>query len=398
MRARTYLIVALVAIATMAFGAAAAGAQGQTFRPGEFTVDMPMPGESSGGSGGKAPDCKPAIETVALSGGKAECALNNTITGDKANGTVANATLAGDYGTAFNNGTMTRTCDMVQKMSMEITFAAGALTGGQQPTMKMNNGEMTVSCSWKMTFPDDKSSSLSGSMDVSAKLKSQDVQSSGVTAADIDMTLKVTVTEGTGIFEGYVGSGEMDATQGISLLGGGGGAPGGEGGSIPTPPGGGSTTPPTSGGGQIPDAACQAAGLPAGCTPQQYCQANPSACQGSSPRRSGPAARQSGGDSMNLVLVKSAGSVRIISPLPTAGTKAAKVSNKTRVKIVATKGAVCTVKASTKKTVGKVTSRDSSVALSIKAKKGSLAKAKWIQASCTLGGKKFSSAKVKVKG
>lgn len=101
---------------------------------------------------------------------------------------------------------------------------------------------------------------------------------------------------------------------------------------------------------------------------------------------------------MNLTLVKSAGSVRIISPLPTAGTKAAKVSNKTKVKIVATKGAVCTVKSNTGKVVGTATSKDSSKAITIKAKKGSLAKAKSIQATCTLGGKKFSSAKVKVKG
>jgi hypothetical protein len=391
MRLRRFIAIALAALAATAVAATTAGAQGQTFKPGEFSVDMPMPGES--GAGGKQPDCTPAIETIALTGGTTKCTMTNVITANTAEGTVANATLAAEYGDAFNRGTITRTCDMTQRATMDMTFAAGAMMSGGRPTMKMS-GEMTISCAWKMTFSDDKSSSLSGTMEVSAKISDKNIGDQGVSTADIEMTLKVFVTEGTGLFEGYTGSGTMDATQGIDFLGGGAGGGGNPG----TPPPTSTPTPPTGGGGQIPDAQCQAAGLPAGCTPQQYCQANPSACQGFSPRLAAlPSTRQAEGDSMTLTLVKSAGSVRIISPLPTAGTKAAKVSNKTRVKIVATKGAVCTVKSNTGKTVGKATSKDSARVITLKAKKGSLAKAKSIQATCTLGGKKFSSAKVKVK-
>ena len=396
MRMRTLLIAGLAAIATIALGTGAATAQ--TLNTGEFAVTMPMPGETANG-GGQQPDCSPSIETVALSGGTTKCTMNRTLSGNAATGTVANATLAGQYGEAFNQGTMTRTCDLSQNMTMDVTFSAGAMTSMSPPKMKMA-GTMVMGCSFKMSFPDAAGSSLSGTMTLNATMNSSDIGGAGINGADIQMTLKVDVTEGTGVFAGYTGSGELDAAQAFSLLGG-----GGSGGSAP--PSGGGSTPPSGSGGAIPDAACQQAGLPSGCTSaqiQQFCQANPSnaLCQGApfslaAARRS--IRQSSDADTMTLKLVKTngKGAVRIISPVAGAGKNIAKVNAKTKVKIVATKGSQCTVKASTGKVVGKATSKDSARTLTIKAKKGSLTRAKWLQATCTLSGKSFSSTKVKVR-
>lgn len=404
---RSILIAALVAIATTAVGATAATAQ--TLNTGDFSVVMPMPGETSTGAG-QEPNCTPSIQTVALSGGTANCTMNRTLTGDTATGTVANATLAGQYGEAFNQGTMTRTCDLTQNMSMQATFAAGAMTSMSPPTMTMS-GTMVMGCSFKMSFPDSAGSSLSGTMTLNASMSTKDLQGGGISGADIQMTLKVDVTEGTGIFAGYTGTGELDAAQAFSLLGGAGGAPGGGGagggGSAP-PSGGGSGTPPSGDGNAQLQAFCAANGITDCSTAglNAWCAASPAnaaACQaafGRSSRSVGSARQSSTADTLTLKLVKTnaKGTVRIISPVAGTGKNIATVNAKTKVKIVATKGAQCTVKASTGKVVGKATSKDSSKTLTIKAKKGSLTKAKWLQATCTLDGGSFSSAKVRVKG
>lgn len=406
---RRITITALVAMAALAV-VGATTATAQTLVTGDFAVVMPMPGETSSGAG-QQPDCSPSLQTVALSGGTTSCTMNRTLTGDTATGTVTNATLAGQYGEAFNQGTMTRTCDLTQNMSMQATFAAGAMTSMSPPTMTMS-GTMVMGCSFKMSFPDSAGSSLSGTMTLNASMSTKDLQGGGISGADIQMTLKVDVTEGTGIFAGYTGSGELDAAQAFSLLGGAGGAGGG--GSAP-PSGGGGFTPPSGGGSGLTDAQAQAIctaiaqmGNPATCGPDMAaaaCASRPNAgtpldtaCAAAG--RRGLARQSSDADTLTLKLVKSKakGTVRIISPVAGTGKNIAKVNAKTKVKIVATKGAKCTVKASTGKVVGKATSKDSSKTLTVKAAKGSLTKAKWLQATCTLDGGSFSSAKVRVKG
>ncbi len=395
----TRLVVALVAVAVLAIGAGPAAAQ--TLNAGEFLVNMPLPG----GTQAEQPTCTPAIETIAMSGGTAKCTLNKVLTGNVANGTVSNATLAGQYGAGFSSGTMTRTCDMNQAMTMDITFVAGAILSGGQPKIA-GGGSIVMTCTWKMTFPDEKASTLEGTMEMNASMSSSDFQPTATGGADIKMDFKVYVTRGTGVFDGYTGSGSLSQEQAMALLGG--QAPSGGGGSsTPAPPtGGGTTTPPTGGGSTVlPDNVCASLTLPSGCTIDQaraYCAAYPSnpTCQASPfsmEARRGPSQRQSG-DALTLKLVKKAGAVRILSPLPKPGTKqAAKVKASTRVKLVATAGAVCTVKASTGKVVGKATAKDSAKTISIRAKAGSYTGAKWIQATCTLGGKSFTSERVKVK-
>ncbi len=418
MRMRRILIATLVAITTIAIGAVAASAQ--TLNTGEFEVTMPMPGEAADGSG-KEPDCTPAIRDVAMTGGTAKCTMNRTLTGDSASGTVKNATLAAQYGEGFNNGTMTHTCDLTQNMTMEATFTAGSMTSMSPPKMTMA-GTMVMGCSYKMSFTDAQASTLSGTMTLNASMSKNDLEGAGITGADIQMTLKVDVTEGTGVFAGYTGSGELDAAQAFSLLGGGAGGAGGAGGGAPsgggsTPPSGGGFTPPSGGGSGLSDAQRQAicdalasmGGPPASsCTwgmAAAACTSRPNrgtaldtACAAAG--RRGAATRQStNADTMTLKLVKTngKGTVRIISPVAGTGKNIAKVTAKTKVKIVATKGAQCTVKASTGKVVGKATSKDSAKTITMKAAKGSFEKAKWIQATCTIDGKSFSSTKVKIK-
>lgn len=394
------LAIALAALAVLALGAGGAGAQ--TLNAGEFLVNMPLPGGAGGQ--GEQPNCTPAITTIAMSGGTAKCTLNKVVTGDTANGTVSNATLAGQYGAGFANGTMTRTCDMNQAMTMDITFAAGAIMSGGQPKIA-GGGTIVMTCTWRMVFTDEKASTLEGTMEMNASMSSSDIQPTATGGADIQMDFKVYVTKGSGLFDGYTGSGSLSQEQAMSLLGGagGGGAPAGGGGTAP-PSGGGTTPPSGDSGSTLPDAVCTSIGLPAGCTAAQAataCQAvpPPAGCSNFSFRagaRTGISVRQSG-DALTLKLVKKAGAVRILSPLPKPGTKkAAKVKASTRVKLVATAGAACTVKASTGRVVGKATSRDSARTMTIRAKGGSYTGAKWIQATCTLDGKSFSSERVRI--
>ena len=212
------LAIALTALAVLALGAGGAGAQ--TLNAGEFLVNMPLPGGAGGQ--GEQPNCTPAIETIAMSGGTAKCTLNKVVTGDTANGTVSNATLAGQYGAGFANGTMTRTCDMNQAMTMDITFAAGAIMSGGQPKIA-GGGTIVMTCTWRMVFTDEKASTLEGTMEMNASMTSSDIQASSSAGANIEMDFKVYVTKGSGLFDGYTGSGSLSQEQAMSLLGGGGG-------------------------------------------------------------------------------------------------------------------------------------------------------------------------------
>jgi hypothetical protein len=100
---------------------------------------------------------------------------------------------------------------------------------------------------------------------------------------------------------------------------------------------------------------------------------------------------------MKLELVKKPGAVRIITPAPEAGsaTAPAKVKSNTKVRIAATKGAVCTVRTNTGKVVGKATSKGNAV--SVKPSANAYKGAKTIQVSCQTKGGKFTSNKVKIK-
>jgi hypothetical protein len=389
-RTRRATLVLAIATALLVLGAGSASAQGLS-NPGEFAVDIAMPGQKDGGA--MEPKCTPALDqTLFLTGGTAKCTMSQKAKAETVQGTAANPTLVASTGDAgFGSGTMTRTCDFDMQAAMDVTFVAG----GGQPRMKMN-GTVTMLCSWTMSFTDAQQSTLVGTMELNGKMAQNDLGNQSAQGADIEMSMKVYVTEGTGVFAGYVGSGELDQQQAMSLLGGNTGNSGSTGGgltaeqvaaicaAVPSMPG--------------SPSQCNATTAPQICTNAQIrgqIAALDQACTAAG--RSSRGVRQATGDPMTLKLRKAAGQVRIVAPLPKVGAKGgkAKVTATTKVALVATKGAACTVRTD-KGVLGARTSTDSAKRTTVAPKRGAWKGATWVQATCTLGGKSFSSTKVKV--
>lgn len=387
-----------VLVLAATFGIAATGLIGQSASatitpptiPGDFVVDIIPPGAPAPST---QPNCNPDIVAIgtAIMGGQtsvsATCEFNTSGTQQSATGTVSNPSLAvSQSDTGFNNGTLSILCDFTQEVdvSLEISRSGSAL--------KTFTGDVFQACTFNMTFTDAKSSTLIGTIEVNAKLGSADGTVSG-SVIDIAFDAKVFVTGGTGTFNGYVGGGTFSQSQEITIPStpGGASAPSA---SMPT-----ATVP--SGSTSDLQAACTALGV-SPCTPTElatFCTANQTKCvHPSSVRSMSSGVRAFATDNdMTLKLVKKAGAVRILTPAPAAGspTAAAKVKSNTRVRIVATKGAVCTVKTNTGRVVGKATSKGN--AINIKPSANAYKGAKTLQATCQTKSGKFSSNKVKIK-
>jgi hypothetical protein len=353
--------------------------------PGDFVVDIVPPGAPTPST---QPNCNPdivSIGTSLISGQtsvSAICKFNASGSQQSASGTVSNPSLATSLSdNGFNNGTLEILCDFKQEVDVSLDIAR---TGS---TLKTFSGVVFQACTFKMSFTDAKSSSLTGTIEVNGKLGSADgTVSNGV--IDIGINAKVFGTSGTGAFEGYVASGTFSQSQEIT---------------IPSTPGNVSqpTEAPPSGSASDLQAACTALGV-SPCTQSAlttYCTANPTKCvRPSSVRSMSSGVRAFATDeNMTLTLVKKAGAVRILTPAPAAGspTAAALVKSNTRVRILATKGAVCTVKTNTRKVVGKATSKGN--AINIKPASNAYKGAKTLQASCQTKTGKFTSNKVKIK-
>ena len=403
-----------------ALGASAAGivAQGASAAtppatiPGDFTIDIVPPGAPEPTT---TPDCDPDFLTIGatLMGGAASvtanCEFDSTGTQQAATGTAANAALATSTGDAgFNKGTLSLLCDFEQEVDISLDIARSG------STLKTFSGVVFQACTFTMSFTDAKSSTLTGTVEANGRLGSADgTVSGGVISISIDA--KVFVTGGTGQFDGYVGGGTFSQAQDVTIPSAPSSAGGGTGGSAPmpnaptaTPP----STVPSSVNSQL-QAFCDSNGI-SDCTPAgltTWCSAaatNPSRAQPCSLLQSMVQARSvramsarvqkfAAESSMTLELVKKPGAVRILSPAPAAGsaTAPAKVKTTTKVRIAATKGAVCTVKTNTGKVVGKATSRGTAV--NIKPSANAYKGAKTIQASCQTKTGKFTSNKVKIK-
>jgi hypothetical protein len=373
--------------------------------PGDFVIDIGPPGVPEPTS---QPDCDPSLLTIGttLLGGAssvtATCEFDTTGTQKSATGTAANPGLAASTGDAgFNNGTLTLVCDFKQEVDVQMEIARSG------STLKNFAGVVFQACSFTMSFTDAKSSTLSGTVEVNGKLGSADGTVSGG-VINISIDAKVFVTGGTGQFDGYVGGGTFTQAQDITIPS----APNG-GGSATTP-----TAPPSGGGtgtGQTQAQAlcaangitdCTTAGITLWCgngSPSMDRLAtclqfrNISQQSVSAQRAERNTVRAFAAESsMKLELVKKAGAVRILTPAPQAGsaTAPAKVRSTTKVRIAATKGAVCTVTTNTGKVVGKATSKGK--ALSVKPSANVYKGAKTIQASCKTKSGKFTSNKVKI--
>lgn len=370
---RTLLALALAAVP---LGAATANAQTAPPNPGDFVVTLQPPGAPSTAP----PDCTPSLTTLGpttVFPVTAECTDTTSATGQTQSGTASNPTLAASTGDAgFTNGTVTALCDSTQNIRMTLLITT---TGS---TMQRFGGTFFQACSFKMAFADAQASTLIGTIEANGRLGSADGTVVNNTA-QVQLDAKVYVTGGTGAFAGYVGGGTFAQTETINLG---------------TPQGGGAP----SGGGTNPLAAfCTANGI-ADCTQAgvtTWCTnpANAAACA-SLPRSTRQTA--TGNDTMKLRLVKKAGTARILSPAPPAGTPnvAAKVKASTRVKLTATTGARCTVKSNVGKIVGSGTAKGTYGTVTIRPKAGAYAGARSIQATCTTkAGKKVISNRVRIR-
>ena len=373
-------IAALVAALAVAVPAAAAG-----FNPGEFQVSV---APAAGESGGTKPQCDPPmsqlmIELMAGSAVDATCTMNNSASGEKAEGTVANAKLAADD-PGFADGTITMTCDRAQTMAMRIRITPGAM----MPTLRSMTGTMYKMCVFHMAFPDAASSTLDGTVEMNAKADSKDGDESGQ-SIEITMDAKVYIVDGTGAFDGYAGEGAFSSTQNVPLgLKGGGGS-------------GGAT--------DAEQAVCDAAPGAPSCTSSvvdSICgQAmwrgmddHDALCTAAGRRLwlTRAAVRAGDGSPMTMRLAKRAGSARILLPKPKKGL--AKVTDATaKLRLVATAGATCTVRANDGAVVGSGTAVKASKAVVVKVKRDSLDSATSLRAYCKLGGKRFTSQKVAVR-
>lgn len=357
-----------------------------------FEVELDVSGEMP------TPDCTPSMADLGvqlMNGGSADmtCTTKIVARDQPSTGKVSNPTLAAsDPG--FASGSLAQICDGDEVVETVMTISRNS------STMKKFQGTVQQVCTWKMSFPDQKKSTLSGTIEMNGSLGSGD-GSVVNNAVQMSFKAKVYVVAGTGTFAGYAGAGEMTREETMDL----GLARDTGGGSTPTtePPGG-------------SDAAMQQFCTANGISPCNqttlgtFCQANPSVCSGqsgtsaqsasvSAARVSRQSVRAFGSESkMVLKLKKAAGSVRILSPAPPAGKpkSSATVTKSTRIEISATPGASCQVKTNRGKVVAvkKVKSAASTV---LKPKSGSLKGATSIKAFCKIGKKTFTSNPVKIK-
>jgi hypothetical protein len=349
--------------------------------PGDFVVDITPPGTPSPNS---QPDCNPDMLSIGLalmSGQSASttCVFKTSGTQKSATGTISNPTLATNTSDpGFNNGKLTIVCDFKQEVEISLSISR------TDSALKTFSGVVFQACTFSMTFADAKSSTLNGTIEVNGKLGTNDGTVSNEAVA-VAIEAKAFVIGGTGAFTGYVGSGTFSQAQEIA---------------IPSAP--------SSGGGDTPDSptsdlqtACTSFGI-SPCTSETiaaFCLANPERCDGRSSVRSMSSRVRvlPSGSDMSLTLVKKAGAVRILTPAPVAGspTSLAAVKSSTKVRFLASKGAVCTVKTNNGKIVGKATSKGK--ALNIKPSPNAYKGAKTIQAFCQTKAGKFTSNKVKIK-
>ena len=370
------------------------------FNPGKFQVQMDSATQSEMS---QQPDCTPSMTSAmseVLLKGSVDVACTMKMSGPmNMNGTVTNSDMVAKYGADFTSGKLESVCDMNQLVEMKMVVSMTA------PSLKSLKGSMFQNCSWKMTWSDPKSTSLSGTMEMNGKLGSDDGSVDPSGNVDMSMTMKMYVTGGTGEFEGYVGSGEFTRSENVPMMGGAGATPpsgtggagggaggaGGNGGA-----GGAGATPPT---GAELVAFCQQQGIPADQCNSSLFSNVPQGLRAAATRSAMKVLAAAGTEEgMDLELVKAPGQVRILSPSAPAGQPgaAAKVTAKSKVEIVATAGSQCVVKNNKKKVVASGTSVSSSAILVMKAKKGAYTGAKTIQATCTNAGGSFKSNKVKV--
>jgi hypothetical protein len=339
-----------------------------------------------------APDCgdPTTIFQNAILGG--QNTVNLTCSIDKASqaltGTASNTRLAqSDAG--FNNGAFTATCRIQQQFTNTMTIS------GSFPNISIGissiSGVGLQVCSFSLSFQDASKSSLTGTIELNAAINGDPSTFATTKIISLSFSAKVFITNGTGAFTGYVGSGTFDQSQTIDLnqqfsnVSTGGGSTGG------------STAPPQGGSGAQQAFCTQYSISP--CTTEgitQYCQTFPQNCVAPSSVRTASVRKFATSSKMTLNLKKGAGQVRIAAPTPAVGKTKATVKSTTKISLVATPKAVCTVTTNTGKVVGKATANKTTGKATVKPAANAYKGATSVRATCTLNKKTFKSATLKI--
>jgi len=342
--------------------------------PGDFVVDLAPPTVAAGSQ--SLPTCDPSVETITqsfLSGQSsvtANCTYASVVSQQAQTGTIGNPTLASSTGDAgFNNGTVDALCDV----NLNTTMAMSITLQGLNPNIGLTNfsGQVLQACAFNLTFSDAARSTVTGTIEANARLSRGTGSASGDTIS-VDINASVYVTGGTGAFAGQTGSGTFSQTEEIE---------------IPLSQSGGTVTtgPPTT---TAPDLSsvcgvmpgigeCSVAGIRAWCAANGSLPAGQAVCSGlanilgkaaSSALHRGFSLMTGDTDTMRLRLTRRAGSARIISPAPAAGspTASARVTSRSTVRIAATSGSVCTVTTNRGVVVGSGTARGKQATVTIR--------------------------------
>lgn len=352
-----------------------------------FTVNVNPPTASE-----MNPDCgdtRSIFETAIMSGRTTvdlTCSINNDA--QSMSGTVSNAGLA-EKDPGFNNGTISATC------RAEHQFTSGMTISGSYPNISIGisslEGFVLQVCGFQLSFTDAARSTVTGTIEVNAIITGDSSTFATDKTISLDFTADVYVTNGTGAFAGYVGSGTFEQSQTIDLNE--------QFKNTPTSGGGSSTQPGTTDYSAFCAAnnisPCDAPTVAQACVTRQLANC-PVTIAPQSGRVSVASVRKAATASkMSLKLKKGAGQVRITAPTPAVGKTKASVKSTTKITLVATPGAACRVTTNAGKSVGSARvgkSGKATVRPAANAYKG----ASSVRATCTLKKKSFKSAVLRI--
>lgn len=352
----------------------------------DFAINVNPPS-----TGDLAPDCgdPTTIFQTAILGG--QNTVNLTCSIDKASqaltGTASNTRLAqSDAG--FNNGAFTATCRIQQQFTNTMTIS-GSLPNISIGISSISGVGLQV-CSFSLSFQDANKSSLTGTIELNAAINGDPSTFATTKIISLSFSAKVFITNGTGAFAGYVGSGTFEQSQTIDLNQ--------QFSNVSTGSGSGGGTAPPQGGSDAQQAFCTQYSINP-CTTEEltrYCQSNPQNCVAPSGVRTASVRKAATSSKMSLKLKKGAGQVRIAAPTPAVGKTKATVKSTTKISLIATPKAVCTVTTNTGKVVGKATANKTTGKATVRPAANAYKGAASVRATCTLNKKTFKSAKLKI--
>jgi len=338
-------------------------------------------------------DKSPTEIGAAVLGGATSVTITCTVTNPKQpiTGTAVNTRLAAsDPG--FNNGTIDASCNAQQQFTINLQISGGV----SNPSVSVStfSGIVLQSCTFSLAFKDAQSSSLAGTIEVNGTVNGDTAAFTTTKKIELAFTADVYITAGTGAFSGYVGNGKFSQTQTLDMS---------------------DKVPSRSGGGSSVDMSqfqqvCQAAGLST-CTADSlrtYCNSGSVAAgltqvctqflqmNVTSSRVSAASVRKATTASkMTLTLKKGVGQVRISAPTPAVGKTKATMKSTTKISLVATPKASCTVTTNTGKVVGKAKVNAKGTA-TVRPAANAYKGAGSVRATCTLNKKSFKSAALKI--